>query len=409
MARYTQLPTQTSEEEMEAAFENSDSDDEADDVHNTSSRPLLADHNRSPSHPLDSINDQDTPSRTSPSNSGSGAYDFEYDYAMLPPPGSPPQPSALALPNAYGNSNGLIPSSSSISTVRRPGIIQRALGAILPTHYAHDRRGGGLGNDGVFVNVVAKPGGTAPVRGAADSEGPYWVPEESQKESPPWSAGWDMIIDSLPVGSVFAFLWNLLVSVSFQFVGFLLTYLLHTTHASKYGSRAGLGITLIQYGFYMRSPEATVPVAGDDGADPWGGWSQVMGASGSSEANSTPAARALPKLAHALFHRAVAAAPPPAQTLPNSTVHDLSEASPAFMIGGSFTTNDWMSFLLMTLGWFILITSFLGFWRVKQWERGVQRSVMTEREPTPEELMRDAQTIRHIQHADSRRVYNWRI
>jgi Protein of unknown function (DUF2370) len=256
-----------------------------------------------------------------------------------------------------------------------------------------------------------------------------------------------MIIDSLPVGSVFAFLWNLLVSVSFQFVGFLLTYLLHTTHASKYGSRAGLGITLIQYGFYMRSPEATVPVAGDDGADPWGGWSQVMGASGSSEANSTPAAsRALPKLAHALFHRAVAAAPLPAQTLPNSTVHDLSEASPAFMIGGSFTTNDWMSFLLMTLGWFILITSFLGFWRVKQWERGVQRSVMTDREPTPEELMRDAQTIRHIQHAfglngwnsspqpptptpprasnpeatgnssnesgntrDNRRVYNWRI
>jgi hypothetical protein len=34
--------------------------------------------------------------------------------------------------------------------------------------------------------------------------------------------------------------------------GFLLTYVLHTTHAAKNGSRAGLGITLIQLG--VRSP-----------------------------------------------------------------------------------------------------------------------------------------------------------
>ena len=62
-----------------------------------------------------------------------------------------------------------------------------------------------------------------------------------------------MIIDGLQTGSLFSFLWNMLVSISFQFVGFLLTYLLHTTHAAKLGSRAGLGVTLIQYGFAMRS------------------------------------------------------------------------------------------------------------------------------------------------------------
>jgi hypothetical protein len=62
-----------------------------------------------------------------------------------------------------------------------------------------------------------------------------------------------MLVDGLPVGHLFGFAWNLLVSMSFQFVGFLLTYLLHTTHAAKNGSRAGLGITLIQYGFYMRT------------------------------------------------------------------------------------------------------------------------------------------------------------
>lgn len=189
MPRYTQLPTQTSEEEMEAAFDNSDDDDEADDVRNTSTRPLLAQHNRTDSsHPLQSSPSSDVdqyPPSHSPSRSVAGTYDFEYDYANMPPPGSPPRPSALALPNAYGNSNGQLPTAAPLSTVRRPGILRRAFGAILPTHYAHDRRGGGLGNDGVFGNVVAKPGGPAPIRGAANSEGPYWVPEESSKDAPP--------------------------------------------------------------------------------------------------------------------------------------------------------------------------------------------------------------------------------
>jgi hypothetical protein len=45
----------------------------------------------------------------------------------------------------------------------------------------------------------------------------------------------------------------MLVSVAFSFLGFVLTYLLHTTHAAKYGSRAGLGITLIQYGWALRT------------------------------------------------------------------------------------------------------------------------------------------------------------
>lgn len=62
-----------------------------------------------------------------------------------------------------------------------------------------------------------------------------------------------MMFDGLPTGSFFSFLWNFLVSMSFQFVGFLLTFLLHSTHAAKLGSRAGLGITLIHYGFYLRT------------------------------------------------------------------------------------------------------------------------------------------------------------
>jgi hypothetical protein len=79
-----------------------------------------------------------------------------------------------------------------------------------------------------------------------------------------------MIIDDLPTGSFLVFCLNLFISVFFQFVGFLLTYLLHTSHAAKYGSRAGLGLTLIQYGFYSRSVND-----GDnlppDGSQAWAG------------------------------------------------------------------------------------------------------------------------------------------
>ena len=83
----------------------------------------------------------------------------------------------------------------------------------------------------------------------------------------------DMLVDGLPSGSYFSFMWNFLISISFQFVGFVLTYLLHTTHAAKFGSRAGLGITLIQYGLFSRgqqyNPEQEIIVdeSGDDGSD----------------------------------------------------------------------------------------------------------------------------------------------
>src|SRR6185369_3633599 len=63
----------------------------------------------------------------------------------------------------------------------------------------------------------------------------------------------------MPVGSIFSFLWNAIISMSFQLVGFMLTYLLHTTHAAKNGSRAGLGITLVQYGFQMKSTATLAP------------------------------------------------------------------------------------------------------------------------------------------------------
>ncbi|KAF7332038.1 hypothetical protein MKEN_00084200 [Mycena kentingensis (nom. inval.)] len=331
--------------ELDAAFD--DSDDDADE-----SRPL---NPQPPSATRSHIARPSIP----------GTYNFEdYDH---PPPGSPPAPSSTALPNQHGNTNGLIPhfTVDSVSRGPRLGWFKRAATSVLPSHYVQrfgigssDRAVGG-GNDGVFANVSAKP--TAPLR-IQDGDSTYLVPEEVRAEAPPsyasaqadavplysfevhapfapGNAG-EMIVDSLPSGTLFSFLWNMLVSISFQFVGFLLTYLLHTTHAARLGSRAGLGVTLIQYGFALRSKNES-----EEEANGWAAWTAsrpTFATAGEADARYNGTADALQDLT---------------QEQANAIVAD--------------ATNEWLSFFLMTIGWFILLTSVLGFWRVKRWERGV--------------------------------------
>ena len=79
------------------------------------------------------------------------------------------------------------------------------------------------------------------------------------------------------------------LSFFFQFIGFLVTYLLHTTHAAKYGSRAGLGLTLIQYGFYSRS-RYTEPQVDEKGDQGW--ISEVLVPGGSPNETSSQSIRA---------------------------------------------------------------------------------------------------------------------
>jgi hypothetical protein len=47
----------------------------------------------------------------------------------------------------------------------------------------------------------------------------------------------------------------LFTSFFFQFIGFVITYFLSTSHAARYGARAGLGLTFIQYGAYWRAAQ----------------------------------------------------------------------------------------------------------------------------------------------------------
>jgi len=146
----------------------------------------------------------------------------------------------------------------------------------------------------------------------------------------------DVFIDGLPVGSIFSFVWNAMISVSFQFVGFLLTYLLHTTHAAKNGSRAGLGITLINIGFGMKSASGVF--------DPPG-------------ASPGPGSDAVPED-------------------PNS--HDFDpnsvSSSGSDVQADGFSTSEWFAYILMIVGWFILIRSISDYLRARRHEQLVLQS-----------------------------------
>lgn len=145
-------------------------------------------------------------------------------------------------------------------------------------------------------------------------------------------------MDGLPVGSIFSFIWNAMISMSFQLVGFLLTYLLHTTHAAKHGSRAGLGLTLVQYGFYMK------------------GGSETGSGSGGSDEDMTP-----PDPNSHNFD-------------PNQVVDDASSGGDGGGGAATISTSEWISYVLMIVGWFVLIRAISDFLRARRHEQLVLQS-----------------------------------
>lgn len=269
-----------------------------------------------------------------------------------------PEPRSIAGGSDYnnddnGNENGSAAASSSSqgggqgqqqqdqTQQQSRGIFRRL--TILPSFTPSSSAPGRVigSNDGVFANLAAKP-----ERGeknedlppsyeeaAADATPPYW---ETTILAPGISSD-EVFVDGLPVGSIFSFVWNAMISMSFQLVGFLLTYLLHTTHAAKNGSRAGLGLTLVQYGFYMKGGSDTKPEDGGD-ADQY-------------------------------------ASPPD----PNS--HNFDPDAVTDGSGGdgggamsAISTSEWISYVLMIVGWFILIRAISDFLRARRHEQLVLQS-----------------------------------
>ncbi|KAK0538307.1 hypothetical protein OC835_001479 [Tilletia horrida] len=327
--------------------------------------------------------------------------------------------------------------------------------------------GGGTNQDGVFANLSAKPerrrrrardgrnnasngeGGTndnSDDRGsdddledetlpptyqaaAADAAPPYW---ETTILGPsgmggalyplaPGGLGWtpggaqvgeveDLILEGLPVGNFFGFAWNLAVSMCFQFVGFLLTYLLHTTHAAKCGSRAGLGVTLIQYGFYLhsRAAEGLSNVQNQTAAVDYSGNPNTIGNGplnaaalffgeenhdrnpGDTSANvvgtgwwGTHSGRRSLWSARDWSPEAFAAQGN-ADDLTGTAANPFfaaDDANSASLANAALSSTQWFAYFLIMLGSFLLFTSVFQYWRVVRWGRGlVESSRRRERE-----------------------------
>lgn len=130
---------------------------------------------------------------------------------------------------------------------------------------------------------------------------------------------------------------------------------MHTTHAAKFGSRAGLGITLIQWGFALR---ARLDDAMNAGTDIWEDGTRIT-------FGSTKEAEDYYNIS--LLSNSTA----PATT--TQSIPEQGESQWNSLLTGPMAT-EWLSFFLMTIGWFLLLTSSLGFWRVKRWERSILAS-----------------------------------
>ncbi|KAL9111706.1 MAG: hypothetical protein Q9227_003981 [Pyrenula ochraceoflavens] len=233
------------------------------------------------------------------------------------------------------------------TTPRAPGIQRRVteLPAFTPPAGS---RGPRPVNDGVFANLAAKPEKGEKLeelpptyeQAAADATPPYW---ETTIVAPGGSTD-DVYIDGMPVGTVFAFLWNGMIVLSFSVIGFLLAYLLHTTHAAKNGARAGLGLTLVQYGFYMK------------GSNP-GNKEQDTGDPG--------------QFAN------IPAPDPNAHDFNPDTVTDSASAAASTAASGGLAgiaSSEWFSYILMIVGWFILIRAVSDFLRARRHEQIVLQS-----------------------------------
>ena len=145
-----------------------------------------------------------------------------------------------------------------------------------------------------------------------------------------------------------------MISMSFQLVGFLLTYLLHTTHAAKNGSKAGLGITLVQYGFYMKGSSESPATPVDPAVDP------AFGQPVNPNSHDFDPSSISNEAASAAAAAAAAAAS-----------QDASSSSTGL---GSILSSDWFAYVLMIVGWFILIRAVSDFFKARRHEQLVLQS-----------------------------------
>ncbi|KAJ2333624.1 hypothetical protein GGI00_002239 [Coemansia sp. RSA 2681] len=137
-------------------------------------------------------------------------------------------------------------------------------GPTQPPQGSATRSTGPSPTDGVFANLAAKPElylgyddkiPTEALPTYQDIYGPQSNSAPPYFETAVISVGDEdeLLVEGLPVGTIGSFMVNLVISTAFQIVGYMLTFLLHGSHAAKNGSLAGLGITFMNFGFYIRT------------------------------------------------------------------------------------------------------------------------------------------------------------
>lgn len=143
---------------------------------------------------------------------------------------------------------------------RRFNILDRVFCTNNDTSNSNGLVGAGTVFDGVFSNLTAKPDNNSTNQGDETRNDRPPTYDEAAADLVPSYYGLDLAnsemydelcIEGLPVGNMANLVWNIIVSTCFQFIGFLITYMLHTSHAAKQGSRFGLGLTFLSYGYSM--------------------------------------------------------------------------------------------------------------------------------------------------------------
>jgi len=199
-----------------------------------------------------------------------------------------------------------------------------------------------------------------------------------------------MIIDELPTGSVLMFAFTTLISWSFQLPGFLLTYLLHGSHAGRFGSLAGLALTLIQWGFGATvmgafSPSEEPPSRPDNFGHGHHGHHDHGPPPSGLGGGILPADGLLPP---------TEGIPGASEMMGNSTMSGGGNGAGP-MLGDMRDEREWVSFVLMTFGWFLLLTCLIGFFRVKRFELSVRASRTTPR--SAEDIQQDVELRRNVE------------
>ncbi|PVG03623.1 hypothetical protein CPB86DRAFT_810696 [Serendipita vermifera] len=380
--QYAAVPSNdVDDNELEQAFAISDDEDAGRETHDRT--PLLP--------PTEEQGEQSplpvqTPRTVQNQRTINGRYNFDYDF---PPPGSPPTDRAGT--NHWGNTNGVVVSgpinynfhSSQGNWFSRAWRSLRGGNSrgIEPS----GRIGGGINNDGVFANLSSRPTNARRANATSNAaqqddveiETIFHAPEMARDDAPPsyWAAQADtappywentvhatvqdeFLVDSIPAGSIFGFLGAFVVSLFLEWIGFVLAFMLSQSHAGRYGAKAGLGITFIRLGLWFRN-RGNGPQANSDPGLPGEIW---WPSPDPTDTSPVPAVTRLPSLSN---HT-------------TSTVHHSASNSTMLHHGiphpSQFPLTQWLALFLMTIGWFIFMSSLLGFWRVKRWERSIRAS-----------------------------------